>query len=439
MKFSFKVVILFLILFNFRVPGLYNSAFVAMVLCTFYYFYNQRTIPLTYFFRRYDATILIATIALAFIIVLIPFLHEVGTVVQSREKRTLVELMMLGATVYVMPLLVEGKESTAFQEIALLICYAFALQGALDLAAFLYSPLGDLFVTLKPGDAVLLDNDSDFGNRYRFCNLSGTRLVELTASFGVSFIVFFLVQTKYNHPLMSGWKKYFIFLFILIGTMFSGRTGFIGFVLGLSGWLFFSFLRIVHFFERNIKYIIGFTALLLFVFYVVLPDKQRRSFTDGVFPFAFEWYYNYIDHGTFDVGSADAIPEHYYYLYDQTLLAGHGLDAFGGASFDKYGYTHSDAGYMNTLVYGGIPFLLVLIIYQFLYFIRPIEAALNNKPAKDWISVVFLLLLLIYIFIAEIKASMVAYLHVIEVMYLALGSSYLIQHYKQKELGESTG
>jgi len=437
MKFSFKVVILFLILFNFRVPGLYNSAFLAMLLCTFYYFNNQRSIPLTYFFQRYSAVILIATIVLAFIIILIPFLHEVGDVVQSREKRTLIELMMLGATVYVMPLLVEGKESAAFEEIALIICYAFALQGALDLAAVLYDPLGDLFIKLKPGDALLLDaDDPDFGNRFRFCNLSGTRLVELTASFGVSFIVFFMVQTKYDHPLMSGLKKYFVFLFILLGTMFAGRTGFIGLVMGFAGWLFFSFNRILLFFKRNMKYIVGFTSLLLFVFYVVLPPKQRQTFTDGVFPFAFEWYYNYKDQGKFEVGSADAIPDHYFFLYDKTLLAGHGVDAFGAAAL---GYPHSDAGYMNTLVYGGIPFLLILIIYQLLYFVRPIEAALNNKLARDWISIGFFILLIAYIFIAEIKASMVAYLHVIEVMYLALGSSYMIQYYTQKEQDESTG
>jgi len=342
--------------------------------------------------------------------------------------------MMLGATVYVMPLLVEGKESTAFEEIALLICYAFALQGALDLAAVLYSPLGDLFIKLKPSDALLLEDDPDFGNRFRLCNLSGTRLVELTASFGVSFIVFFMVQVKYKHPLMAGWRKYFIFAFIFLGTMFAGRTGFIGLLIGLAGWLIFSISRILLFFKHNIKYIIGFTSLILFIFYVVLPVKQQQVFTDEVFPFAFEWYYNYKDHGKFEVASAEATPLHYFYLYDKTLLAGEGADAWNGKL-----YPHSDAGYINTLVFGGIPFLLVLIIYQLLYFVRPIEAALNNKPIRDWISVVFLSLLIIYIFIIEIKASMVGYLHVIEVMYIALGSSYLIQQYTREESGELTG
>ena len=437
MKFFFKIVILFLIMFNFRVPGFYNSAFVAMIICTFYYIGNRKAIPLTYLFQRYSAVILIGTVILAFYIVLIVFFHHSGDVMITREKRTWVMFMMLGATVYVMPLLVEGKESTAFEELALIICYAFALQGALDLAAYLYTPLGDLFIKLKPEDALLFEDDSEIGNRYRYCNLSGTRLVELSASFGVSFIVFYLVQTKYKHQ-MKGWIKYFVFFFIFLGTMFSGRTGFIGFLVGLAGWLIFSYNRIFRFLIRNLKYIIGFTALLLFVFYGLFTPKQRESFTDGVFPFAFEWYYNYRDYGKFEVASAEATPMHYFYIYDKTLTAGDGADAWNGTV-----YPHSDAGYMNTLVLGGIPFLLVLIIYQLLYFVRPIEAALNNRsirePNKDWKSIVFLSLLCIYIFIIEIKASMVGYLHVIEVMYLALGSSYLIQYYTQKESGESTG
>ena len=404
-----------------------------MILCAIYYLINRGSIPFTSFYQRYNIVILISTVALAFIVLMIAYLHQ-QEIMSAREKRTWVELMMLAATVFVLPMLVEGKESRAFEEVALLICYAFAIQGIIGLAAFLYPPLGDFLIRIKPESIATADV---LANRFRFFNLSGVLLVELTAVFGIAFIVFFWFDLKNNHPYMSGWKKYIIFFFIFFGTMLSGRTGFIGFLMGLGGWIIFSFNRIYLFFRRNITYLIGATALVFFIYFIVLSGRQRQTFSDQLFPFAFEWYYNYRDYGKLEVGSMEATEDHYYYLRDETLLHGHGVDAFGG---NFYLYSHSDAGYINVLVFGGIPFLICLIIYQCLYFYRPIAIALKNNSHDDQINTGFFILLFLYIFIVEIKAPAVGYLHAAEVMYLALGSSYIIQHYYiQKEQDELTG
>ena len=433
MQFLFRVIILFLIVFNFRVPMFYNSAFVSIVLCTIYYIYKRGSIPFTCFFQRYNAVILIGTVVLAFIVVIIAYLHQ-QEVMNTREKRTWIEFMMLWAMVYALPLLVEGKESTAFKELALLICYAFALQGAIGLAAVIYPPFGDFLISLKPKG--FIETELTF-NKFRYYNLSGILLVELTAAFGVALMAFFWVQLRSTHPYLNGWKKYVVFTCIFFGTMFSGRTGFIGLLMGLGGWMFFSFNRIFMFFKRNLSYTIGFTMLLLIIFFFVFTPKQRRSFTDEVFPFAFEWYYNYRDYGKFEVASAEATSKHYYYLHDETLLHGHGIDAFGG---HFYLYPHSDAGYTNVLVFGGIPFLVCLIIYQCLYSVRPMSIALRNNSPNDRIHILFFILLFIYIFIVEIKAPAVGYLHIVEVMYLAIGSAYIMQQYsKQEEQDELTG
>jgi len=429
MQFLFRVIILFLILFNFRVPGLYNSAFVAIILCTFYYIWHRGSIPFTQFYQRYNIAILIGTVVLAFVIVIIAYLHKTE-VMSAREKRTWIEFMMLWATVFALPLLVEGKESTAFKELSLLICYAFAIQGAIGLAAYLYTPLGDFLIRLKPEDALVLDEGTEFSNRFRFYNLSGTRLVELTASFGVAFIVFFWVQLKYECFLMKGWIKYFILGFIFLGTVFSGRTGFIGLLMGLGGWLLFSYTKIFTFLRKNILYIIGFYLFVQLVFAFGFTAKQRQSFEDEVLPFAFEWYYNHQKYGKYQVNSMETTRNHYYYLYDETLLEGHGVGAFGGRF---YLYPHSDAGYINTLVFGGIPFLLCLIIYQCLYFVHPIAIGLKSNSRDERINLVFFLMLFVYVFVVEIKASTVGYLHVIEAMYLALGAGYIMQQYYSQQ------
>jgi len=436
MQFFYKIVVLFLIVFNFRVPVFYNSAFVSIILSAFYYITKRSTVPFTYFFQRYSAVILIGTILLAFLASFIAFLHHTD-LMPVRAMRIWVEFMMLVSVVFALPLLVEGKEANALNEIVIIICYAFAIQGLISLAGFLYPPLGNYLLQMKPEaiKAGVLAPGATLP-AFRLYNLSGIVFVELTAAFGVAFIAFFWLMLKYNQPYVSGWKKYLIFAFIFLGNAFAGRTGFIGLVIGFSGWIIFSFTRIFTFIKQNMWYVVGFSLLIIITYNFVLTSKQRHLFSDELFPFAFEWYYNYRDYGKFEVSSAEATPYHYYYIYDETLLKGDGVDAFSGQNKK---YPHSDAGYTNTLVYGGIPYLLCLIIYQFLYLITPVNITQRINSRDSQINLGFFILLFLYIFIVEIKAPAVGYMHLIEVMYLALGASYITQYYFNKEQEGLTG
>ncbi|MCL1933415.1 MAG: hypothetical protein FWF53_06370 [Candidatus Azobacteroides sp.] len=434
MQFFFKIIILFFIVFNFRVPIFYDSAIVSILLSALYYLFKRKSLPFTYFFQRYNAIILIGTVVLAFIVFLIAFLHHTE-VMSGVEKRILIEFMMLCSIVFALPLLIEGKESTVWKELATIVCYAYALQGLISLAGYLYAPLGDFLFEMKPEDvkeAVM--NPAANLDKFRLYNLSGIYFVELSAAFGITFIVFFWLQLKPDHLYMSGWKKYAVFIFIFLGNIFSGRTGFIGLLIGLAGWLLFSYYKVFTFLKSSIWYIIGFSLIILFAYNSLLSGKQRQSFNDEVFPFAFEWYYNYVDYGRFEVNSADVtMQQHYYYLYDETLLKGTGISPFGG---NHPLYPHSDAGYTIDLVYGGIPFLICLIIYQSLYTIRPIVVAQRNNSRNNRIDSIFFIILFLYAFIVEIKTPTLGSLHVMEVIYLALGSGYIMQYYSQKNENE---
>lgn len=431
MQFLFKVIILFCILFNFRVPIFYNSIIVSILLSAGYYQFKKGAIPFTPFFQRFNAVILIATVVLAFVVSLIAVLHNMD-IMPTRAKRVWLEFLMLWAIVFVLPLLAEGKESSVFEEVAVIVCSAFALQGLISLMAYLYAPLGSFLMSMKPPEVVADDAASILDNRFRYLNLSGILLVELTAAFGVAFITFFWSQLRSNHENMSGWKKYLIFAFIFVGTTFSGRTGFIGLVMGVAGWLFFSYDKLLMFIKRNIINIIGAYLVFLLVYNVILTGKQRQSLNNDVFPFAFEWYYTHKESGKYEVSSTEAIPQHYFYLYDETLLKGHGIDAYGAHTI----YPHSDAGYINNLVYGGIPFLVCLIIYQCLYFARPIAITRTDNSRNNRIDLIFFIILFLYVFIVEIKAPAVGYMYNIEGMYLALGSAYVMQYYTQREQNE---
>ena len=427
MKFFFKIVILFLIIFSWRIPYVYNTVFASMILVTAYYIISKKRIPFTYFFQRYVAVILICSVILAFIIFAFTVFHHTN-VIAGVQKRVWVMLQMICAVIYALPIFIEGEESNPFDEMCVIICYVFAVQGLIHLTAYLYEPLGDFLFDMKPEGIKEKVLDPRFNvDRFRLYCLSGIVFVELVAAYGVAFILFFRLQLQGGHPYFNGWKQYVVLFFLIMGTSLAGRTGFVGLGLGLLLWFLFSYNRIFVFLNKNIVSITVISILLLFSFNFLLSSQQRTMFNSELFPYSFEWFYNYRDYGTFSVVSLEATEQqHYFYLRDETLLKGHG-EAFEYISNSIYPPT--DAGYMNILIFGGIPFLICLIIYQSLYFLRPISIARKTNTYYNRIDAACFIILFIYIFILNYKTSALGTLHTVETLYIAAGSTYIIRSY----------
>jgi hypothetical protein len=411
---------------------LYNTVFLAILLTTIYYIINNKKFLFTYFTQGYNVAILIGTIAIAFVIFIITLYHNTS-VVCNVQKRMWVVLQMVWAMIYALPLLIEGKESTAFEEICLVICYTFALQGLIHLTGYLYEPLGEYLYEMKPEGIKEKVLDPKFNvDKFRLYCLSGIVFVELVAAYGVAFMLFFRLQlVDSNYRYFNGWKKYVILFFMIAGTSLAGRTGFVGLGLGLLLWFIFSFSRIFVFIKQNFWGLTGVSLIVVLAYSFLLSPNQRQMFNDEVFPFAFEWYYNYMDYGTFSVTSLDAMEQQYYYLHDETLIQGH------GATFDIVTmYSPTDAGYMNNLIFGGIPYLLSLIIYQSMYFIYPILIAGRKKYFSNRVDAVLFLLFFFYIFLLNYKTTTIGTLHIVESLLVVAGSTYIIQSFLQNKQNE---
>jgi hypothetical protein len=339
-------------------------------------------------------------------------------------------LMMLWAMIYAIPLFVEGKKSSAFEEISTIICYIFAIQGLIHLTAYLYEPLGEILYEMKPDgikDKVL--NPIFNVAKFRLYCLSGIVFVELVAAYGAAFILFFRLQLNNSrHPYLRGWLNYAVLIFMIIGTMLAGRTGFVGLGLGFLLWMYFAFNKIFVFLSYNIKSIAYVIIALIVAYNFLLTSNQRRMFNEEVFPFAFEWYFSYQELGTLNVRSLEGTESHYFYLQDKTLLMGHG-ETFERESFI---YPPSDAGYMNNLIFGGIPYLVFLIIYQSLYFIQPILLARRKKTFLNRADSALFLLFFFYILILSIKTTAIGTIHIVESIFITVGSAYVIQYYSQE-------
>jgi hypothetical protein len=337
-------------------------------------------------------------------------------------KRVGIEILMLVATIYAIPLLIEDRESEAVQIICACVCWAFAIQGAISLVGFLIPEFGDYLISIKAPEFQAMLNDPRRNiSRYRGFVLSGSLFFELPATYGLAFIMYIRLLLIQGQTHIVGHMRYIVALLMIVGIMICGRTGFVGVAVGII--LYFIFVPDpVVIFNRLLKRSVIFIPILLIVYFFVLTPQQKESFEDDLFPFAFEMYYNYKETGSFSTGSTDATKGFYYPLRDETLMFGHGTDT----KFTSY--RPIDAGYMRTLIYGGVPFLLMLICYQFLYFKIPLS--LLDERGFKWKKVDFYCfwLLFLYILVLHIKDYALGTMHLAEVIFLLYGVAFIMQY-----------
>jgi hypothetical protein len=339
--------------------------------------------------------------------------------------RYIVQGWMLVCLVFVLPILIDKKE-TAFNEAIAVICGAFALQGLVHTIAFMVPAVGEFILNTHTDEVRAIAAGSI--NTFRAYALTGSPFFDLPAAYGVACILFFRLQLVPDQNYLRGWKAFTVMFLMILGISLSGRTGFGGFGFGLLLYLYYSWHNFSQIWKNVVKISGGFLCILV-IFYVALTPQQRSGFIDDVFPFAFEAYYNWRDTGKFATASTDALMEvHYYPLEPNTVLWG---DAGGLGNSLKYRYT--DAGYMNRLMIGGIFYLLILILYQWLYFHQPVKMAQLERSRNGNIHRFCFLLLFANMFLLEYKGAALGAIHTIEVILLYAGISYLDEQYALRD------
>jgi len=407
-------------------PYVYNSVVLADLIVVFYYLLMRKSVPFNYFYLRYNVIILAGTIILTGINIAFTVLHE--QYFFTYDKRLILQFFMLSSFIFSLPLFIEDEEGEAYEKMSILICYTFALQGLIHLTAYLYTPLGEYLYSMKGEgfNSYMVENGID---KFRGYALTGSIFFELPAAYGVACIMFFRLQLIEGQKYLSGLKAYIILFLLIAGISLSGRTGFIGAFIGLFLFSVFSFNKFTTWVRNTWKLVLAIAFALTFFYFLITPG-QRSRLSDEVFPFAFEAYYNYRDYGTLSTGSSDQLEKHYFPLRDETFLAGHGTVS-GQGGF----YPGSDAGYINVIVFGGIPYFLCLCIYQYLYCAAPLFLTRRRDTQENKHDFLFFLSLFVYMFILEYKADALGTQHITEVLLLAAGSSYMIRHYYQLEHG----
>jgi hypothetical protein len=354
--------------------------------------------------------------------VVISVLHERFSI--DVIKRFLVQGYMLCCLVFALPFLIE-KKTAAFEEAITIICGAFALQGLIHTLGFLITPFGNFLLSLhkEAFQRAAFDPVRNI-SLFRFYSLTGSPFFELPAAYGVACILFFRMQVMPDQNYLTGWKSFVALSLMILGIALSGRTGFVGLSLGLLLYVVCSWNNLPQIGWIIVKGCGGF-LLLLAIFYVVLTPRQKNNFVNNVLPFSLEAYYTWKDSGRLGTVSTDALMEtHYYQLDTETLLWGK-----GGTSDDGVGFHHTDAGYMNNIIFGGVFYILLLALYQYLYFREPMKFSLRQNSREGNINFFCFFILFAHMFILEYKTAALGTQHITEVLLLYTGFSYLIKQY----------
>lgn len=276
-----------------------------------------------------------------------------------------------------------------------IIVWIFLVQSIIEIIAFLIPEFASL-VHLTYDDKTLKKIYEGYGG-IRGLALAGSPGWGLAVGFGLSFLFYtkaYIINKKLTFitVLMA--------IILVVGTFFAGRSGFVGAILGVIYYCFSKGNLLLKF--KNFIYGIILFFLTVIAIYLLFPSFTHLL-VEKVFPFVFEFYYKYETTGIIQTSSTNTLLNMWSIpISENTYIYGTGL--FTDPIKGTY-YMETDVGYIRNLLFGGIFWVIMVIIYH-LYincfiFLRSKMIDSNTK--------LFILFLTLYALILEAKAMTIGY------------------------------
>lgn len=257
------------------------------------------------------------------------------------------------------------------------------------------------------------------GSSVRGYALSAATTYHLSLVYGVAFIIYIKRLIEKDRITFS---KLVQGCLVVIGIFFAGRTGFVG--VGIACLYFMLSFRVSA--KQKISAIIKFSVLLAFViscFFAIAPKGLKTMVIDNLIPYAFEFVYQKLDSGKAQTASTNQLKNMWATDFDtKELVIGSGkyTDTDG-----KY-YMHVDPGVLRHLLYGGIIFYILLLLYQ----VKLTFPLRKFKKRNDYFIFV---LIFIYFVIMDFKGVTIAANKFAFVSTLLFSYAYLYLEYGEHE------
>ncbi|TWF44333.1 hypothetical protein FHW36_101253 [Chitinophaga polysaccharea] len=419
MKHSYNVLLVFLVIFNFKIPVIQYSAVFACMLSTVTYARHPKYIAVLKktASKKYIAAVPLTLLGLILLLPLSPILHQ--TYDFAILKPYFLQLILICITIYILPILIINAEENIFLYFLKIIVTVFFIQSLIEIFAFMLPPFANLVHFFQKSEIA----EMNMGG-LRALALTGNPFFSLSASFGLLYIILFKYFQEQGHRIFS-LSNVGVFAVCVIGTFFAGRTGFIGILFGLALLIFSA--RSIYFKLGSIVKIFSILTIAIGIIILLLPAEIYDLVVDKLLPFAFEFVYSYIEGGTVTTTSTDALSNMYFPISIQTFILGDGryMD-FNGSGY----YMSTDAGYMRQILFFGVFGILAMFIYQMVYFVKPVLVALNRRLlSQRYNDLLFFLIVFAYMLLVHYKGEVIGFLPEIQIMLLIMFTGYLSQYY----------
>lgn len=394
----YHLILVFSLIFNYRVPVFYNSVILTLFLCLPLFLVRRKTAHdfLRVVSNKYIFRIILFTFILLLLFLFSSFLH--GTYDYSFPLKFLSQLIIfIVAAVFLS--VTYRKQEDKYLYISKLIFSAFILQVFIQLGSLMSNTFFSYVQFFQ------IRSDKIASVLAQFEGIRGGALSgDLFFSLGVLYGIVFIFYTKYilDKGRITMFDSTALLLFFT-GITLSARVGYIGVLLSIVYFLFHQ-LSIAKKIGSIVKIaLIVFLVIILSI--LILPSNISDRFVNEIAPFAFEFYYTYIESGDIGTSSTNALLDRMF-IYPESMktwLVGDGMYT----GLDGFYYKHTDAGYSRIIFYAGILGLSILFFYQCL-FLFPEKNQSFAKEKKGYLLTSSIILL--YILTVNIKG-------------LALGSS----------------
>jgi hypothetical protein len=238
---------------------------------------------------------------------------------------------------------------------------------------------------------------SSLNERYggiRGLGLSGELAYTLSVllSIGCIMIVYRSIEN------VNKYKSSLYFLLLVVGVMFSGRTGWAGVGLSL---LFLLYTRTKYkMLTLSVQNFFKSSALIVFVAFLVylsLGPSITRTVEDTLIPFAFEVFINLFQEGELTATSLQATEDMYFWVPEMSFWFGDGRFVSLPGEDHSY-YMRTDPGYMRHILFYGFfgSSLLYLTYASIPFYLYSNNLSIRNGDYKTAIFMVILYLFIVH-------------------------------------------
>lgn len=390
MKYIYHFLLIFLVIFAPKIPFIYNGAFLAGIVSGVDIMLNPRSKKRLLFLLRYKYTFYMVLWPL-FLTVVSLFIVSLHGTYDLSILRTFIGQALYFVIVILVFSVVYNRNHPDEYYVHKLIFSVFAVQTIIILVAFL-SPRFLNFVQLFQSSYIVAHSDSRFGIR--------TLMLATTAYFGLGLAYGFVFIIYFRSILVEKKKSFVAILMIglfFVGTLFVARTGLVGFVIGI-GFFFFSKNKM----RRKLSFLINsliFVAFFAVLIYIIVPSAITKKFNKEVAPFAFSMFMRQ----DFQTHSTNQLIQMWHVEIEPgTYLVGTGHYMNHDGSY----YKHTDVGYIRNILFGGVGFFLILLIYQIYMLSIPLRRSLSQGNKDDWF---FFLTIIGYLLITHAKGQVLGF------------------------------